>query len=140
MSNGGVWPGDDAASGVGVARRSGGFDACLRAIERMEEVIGEETDALRQNRAIDLSDFNRRKSHGLLELTRSIRGLEHNAEAREVIEPRLQPLRVKLAENGAVLRHHLEAVQGVAAILARTISDNESDGTYSVPRLAIGRE
>src|SRR5947208_1176960 len=49
--------------------------ALAGALARLEEVIGEETLALESRHAIDLKDFNRRKSRSLLELTRIIRGL-----------------------------------------------------------------
>ncbi len=104
--------------------------AFLRAIERVEEVIEQETQALRQGESIDLAEFNRRKSHGLLELTRGIRNLE-GAEARGAIEQRLRPLRAKLDENSALLRRHLDAVHEISNVLARAIRDGESDGTYS---------
>jgi hypothetical protein len=127
-------PGDAREREAGAAPT----DACLRAIERVEQVIDSETAALRRNDAIDLADFNRRKSHGLLELTRGMRGLD-GSEARQAIEARLRPLREKLAENGAVLRRHLDAVQEISSVLARTIRDGESDGTYSAAIRFTGR-
>ncbi len=93
-------------------------------------MVEQETLALKGNKAIDLADFSRRKSHGLLDLTRGLRGLDAST-AKGLIEKRLRPLRVKLADNSAALRRHLDAVQEVSAILARAIRDGESDGTYS---------
>jgi hypothetical protein len=104
--------------------------AFLRAIERVEEVIDPETHALRHGESIDLAEFNRRKSHGLLELTRGIRNL-NGPEAEEAIARRLRPLRAKLDENGALLRRHLDAVHEISNVLSRAIRDGESDGTYS---------
>jgi hypothetical protein len=106
------------------------FQACLKAIERIAQVVEDETAALNGNQAVDLGEFNRRKSQGLLELTRGLRGLE-DAAARQAIERSLRPLRAKLEENSAVLRRHLSAVQEVTSIVARAIRDGESDGTYS---------
>jgi hypothetical protein len=105
-------------------------EACLRAIERIEQVVDQETLALRQNQTVDLDDFSRRKSHGLLDLTRGLRGLDA-ATAKRTMGQHLRALRVKLAENGAALHRHLDAVQEVSAILARAIREGESDGTYS---------
>jgi hypothetical protein len=113
-------------------------DACLRAIERVEQVIDSETAALRRREAIDLADINRRKSHGLLELTRGMRGLD-GPDAKRAIEERLRSLREKLADNGAVLRRHLDAVQEISTVLSRTIRDGESDGTYSAAIRFTGR-
>lgn len=104
--------------------------AFLRAIDRVEEIIDHETQALRQGEAIDLAEFNRRKSHGLLELTRGIRHLKDTA-AQQAIDQRLRPLREKLDENSALLRRHLDAVHEISTVLSRAIRDGESDGTYS---------
>ena len=65
-------------------------EACLRAIERIEQVVDQETLALRQNQTVDLDDFSRRKSHGLLDLTRGLRGLDA-ATAKRPIEPAPSP-------------------------------------------------
>ena len=47
-----------------------------RAIDRLEEVVEQETAALRSRAQVDLKEFNTRKSHGLLELTRAMRLFE----------------------------------------------------------------
>jgi hypothetical protein len=106
------------------------IDACLRAVERVEQVVEQETCALQQRKRGGLDDFNRRKSHGLLDLTRAIRALG-GAAAGHSLQPRLQALQGKLKENAAVLKMHLEAVQEISAVMARAIRDGESDGTYS---------
>ena len=105
-------------NGLGVAAKPAEGPAVAnvpleRAIERLEEVVDQETTALRSRAAIDLKDFNNRKSQGLLELNRALRGFD------------------KLDVNRAVLKTHLEAVREVATILADAIRDAESDGTYS---------
>jgi hypothetical protein len=111
-------------------RPTAAVDACLRAIERVEQIVELETYALRHRQRGGLDDFNRRKSHGLLDLTRAVRSLG-NAAGAESLGPRLQALQVKLRENAAVLKMHLEAVQEISAVMARAIRDGESDGTYS---------
>lgn len=109
---------------------SAAVDACLRAIERVEQVVEQETQALRRRQRPRLDDFNRRKSHGLLDLTRAVRALG-SAAAGPALQPRLTALQVKLSENAAVLKMHLEAVQEISGVMARAIRDGESDGTYS---------
>ena len=42
----------------------------LACVKRLEAVVEEETEALEARLPVDLSDLNRRKSQGLLELTR----------------------------------------------------------------------
>jgi hypothetical protein len=100
-----------------------------RAIERLEEVVEQETAALKARATIDLTDFNNRKSQGLLDLNRALRGLD--ARGSKMAMARLAGLRAKLAINQAVLRMHLEAVREVTSVLADAIRDAESDGTYS---------
>jgi hypothetical protein len=101
-----------------------------RAIERLEEVVDQETAALRSRAGIDLADFNNRKSQGLLDLNRALRS--HDGLARDKAAlARLAGLRAKLDANRAVLKTHLDAVREVATVLADAIRDTESDGTYS---------
>jgi hypothetical protein len=129
------------ANGLGVAARPG--EGTLpapapldRVIERLEEVVDQETAALRSRTAIDLKDFNNRKSQGLLELNRALRGLDNPPKDRTVTT-RLAGLRDKLEVNRTVLETHLAAVREVATVLADAIRDAESDGTYS-PSIGAG--
>jgi hypothetical protein len=104
----------------------------MRAIERIEELLDEETGALKSYRAVDLLSFIRRKSHGLLELTRAARALR-GYDVDPAIADRLRGLREMLSRNQAVLQLHFEAVREVAELLAKAARDAESDGTYSMP-------
>jgi hypothetical protein len=79
-----------------------------RAIERLEEVVDQETAALRSRAGVDLADFNNRKSQGLLDLNRALRS--HDGLARDKAAlARLAGLRAKLDANRAVLKTHLDA-------------------------------
>jgi hypothetical protein len=101
-----------------------------KVIERLEEVVEAETAALRSRAKVDLKDFNHRKSHGLLELSRAMR--QHGgAVLDETIRVRLNRLKARLESNRAVLKLHLEAVREISSIVADTIRNAESDGTYS---------
>lgn len=111
-------------------RPSGAADACLRALERIEQVVDQETLALQRHARSDLGDFNARKSHALLELSRAMKGLDR-ASAGAALAPQLAVVREKLGRNGAVLRMHIEAVGEVSAMMAGALRDAESDGTYS---------
>jgi hypothetical protein len=106
--------------------------ALLRAVERTEDLLDEETFALKDRRAIDLVSFIRRKNQSLLEITRAARALR-DYEVDPVVTDRLAGLKSKLERNQAVLRLHLEAVREVAELLAKAARDAESDGTYSMP-------
>jgi hypothetical protein len=101
-----------------------------RAIERLTEVLDQETAALRARTAAGLQDFNDRKSQGLLDLNRALRQCE-GAASDETVLARLAGLRARLDVNRSVLRMHLEAVREVAGVVADAIRDAESDGTYS---------
>ena len=106
------------------------FDAFLRAVERLEQAVDQETAALQQRKAADLRDFNHRKSHGLLELTRAMRGLDGRA-GNDAVAARLGTLRTKLEKNRSILETHLRAVHEVAGIMSGAIREAESDGTYT---------
>ena len=101
-----------------------------RAIDRLEDVVVQETAALRGRAQADLKDFNTRKSHGLLELTRAMRLFE-TGELGEPLRMRLADLRAKLEKNRAALAMHLEAVREISTMMAGAVQDAESDGTYS---------
>ena len=105
--------------------------AFANALDRLEETIEEETEALRAHRHVDLDELNRRKSRCLLELTRLSRSLPSAPEAR--LKARLQALSVKLAENRDVLALHLGAVREISDLLVAALGEAESDGTYGMP-------
>ena len=101
-----------------------------KAIDRLEEVIEQETAALRARAHVDLKDFNTRKSHGLLELTRAMR-LVDGERPSEPLRLRLVDLRGKLDKNRAAIAVHLEAVREISTIIADAMQEAESDGTYT---------
>jgi hypothetical protein len=129
-SNGSLAVASDLRAVLPLQKASAAIDACLRAIERVEQVVDQETAALSQHQVKTLGDFNHRKSHGLLELTRAIRALG-NAAAVPALQLRLLALQAKLRGNAEALQLHLKAVQEVSAVVTRAIREAESDGTYS---------
>lgn len=116
----------------GILAPAATLTALLRAIERTEDLLIEETFALENRRAIDFVSFVRRKNQSLLEITRAARALK-DFEVEPTVTDRLAGLKEKLERNQAVLRLHLEAVREVAELLAKAARDVESDGTYSMP-------
>ena len=74
-----------------------------------------ETKALIRAHPIDFADINRRKSQGLLELTR-FRGRPPRRRGPGLAE-RLRPLREKLAENQHALEMHVNAVREIADLM-----------------------
>jgi len=103
----------------------------LSAIERLKATIDEETEKLELRVTPDFDAFSRRKNRGLLELSRAVRLAPSGA-----VDPRLVPeltrLRASLVRNQTALQVHLDAVREVSAIIARSIQEVESDGTYSL--------
>ena len=108
------------------------------SLVRLEETIEAETAALLSHRLADQEEFNRRKSQGLLEITRLVRTLG-DAPVGPELAGRLEGLRAKLALNQSVIEMHLRAVQEVADIMSVAIQSAESDGTYSAA-IRWGRE
>ena len=102
----------------------------LAAIRRLEAIIEEETIALRTGKKIDFDEFSTRKSRGMLEFVRLMRGQLHLGAEAEVTE-QIQKLRGRLERNRAVLEMHYDAVREVAEIIVGAIREAESDGTYS---------
>lgn len=105
--------------------------AFLATVERLKRVIDRETSMLRSQAPIDLDGYNQQKQQGLLELTRQIRALAGLVPDAEICN-RLGELRAGLEKNSYALQTHLRAAQEVSAIVARTIQEAESDGTYSL--------
>jgi hypothetical protein len=103
----------------------------LSAIERLKMTIDEETEKLEIRTPVDFDGFSQRKNRGLLELTRAMR-LTQGAEVDPRLVAHLTGLRASLVRNQAALQMHLDAVREVSAIIARSIQEVESDGTYSL--------
>jgi len=115
---------------LGALRLSGEAALALQdALDRMEAVIDQETAILRENRVAELTEFNRRKRQGLLELNRILRHFAGNAMGG-VDRLRVLRLVAKLEDNQQMLAHHLKAVDSIAGLLTRAMQEAESDGTY----------
>ena len=132
-NGGGHHPGAHHTADLEALLTGGDSDAASLAFEqcivRLEDVVEQETAALKSRAPINLRDSTNRKSHGLLELSRSIRLFQGGRPSNAVLA-RLAGLREKLDTNSAVLKLHLEAVREVSTVMADAIRDAESDGTY----------
>lgn len=106
------------------------------AIERLEELVREETEALRSRATIDFAEISRRKSRSLLELTRIARAVPPRLDSATAT--RVRVLRESLQQNLDLLGIHLSAAQEVSSIMHSAIREAESDGTYSTAS-AYGR-
>jgi hypothetical protein len=103
----------------------------LSAIERLKATIDKETEGLENRTPVDFDTFSQRKNRGLLELTRAMR-LTQGVGVDPRVVPHLADLRASLVRNQAALQMHLDAVREVSAIIAKSIQEVESDGTYSL--------
>lgn len=103
-----------------------------RAVARLVEVIDQETAALRSRQPFDHKDYNTRKAHCLLEFDRALRLLDGQKPDDTTIKM-LSVLREKLELNQQVLSIHVEAVREIAGVIADTIREADSDGTYTRP-------
>jgi hypothetical protein len=111
----------------------------IQAINRLEGILAGETDALRGGRTADLAEATNRKNQSLLELTRISRGLDPQA-LTPVLRTRLGTLRDRLEDNRRVLSLHMEATGEISGIIARSIKDAESDGTYGASVGGVKRD
>ncbi len=107
------------------------FAAFAAVADRLERVLDFETEALSHNRPCNLVESCGRKRQGLLELSRLLPTLA-STEERERARGRLSRLESKIERNRKVLDVQIGAVRQVADIIARTLRDAESDGTYSM--------
>jgi len=98
-------------------------------IARVEAVIDQETALLRENRAVQLSEFNTRKQQALLELNRLLRNVGH-VDLKRLEREKVTRLVRKLEENRQVLAHHLRAMDEISGLVSRALQEAESDGTY----------
>jgi hypothetical protein len=102
----------------------------MSIIGRIEEAVDDETAAIHTDLNFDLKASNARKSRGLYELTRAMKGLGERDLGAEHREGMLR-LRQKLERNEIMIRAHLDAVGEVASMIQSAIERAEADGTYS---------
>lgn len=116
-------PGPATAAPPGVA-------ALLAVVDRLESVLDAETEALKRSLPADMAEFGNRKRQGLLEMDRALRAASAGGPRPEVRE-RLARFAVAVERNRSALGTQLRAVRDIADIIAQTLRDAESDGTYS---------
>ena len=110
-----------------------------QAINRLESVLAGETLALREGRTVNINETSNRKNQCLLELSRISRGLDPSSVTPN-LKVRLGGLRERLDDNQRVLFLHMEAVGEITRLVARAISDAESDGTYGSAITGVKRD
>ncbi|WP_237478243.1 flagellar protein FlgN [Lichenibacterium dinghuense] len=104
-----------------------GVAGLLAVVDRLEAVLDAETDALKRSLPADMAEIGNRKRQGLLEMDRALRAVPPAPEVRE----RLHRFAAAVERNRAALGTQLRAVREIADIVAQTLREAESDGTYS---------
>ncbi len=107
-------------------------------IARLNHVLEQETAALRAGGQAELKEFTERKSRLLLELRHVADSLD--LKPGDPMPAPLDKLRMRLQENQELLNLHMRAVREISDIVADTIQNNDSDGTYSMKICGMGRD
>lgn len=117
------------------------FDAFVKAIGRLEQILDRETAMLSGRAPVSFDDFNRKKTHGLLELRRAMDAIDGFGSQDLALDPGpfLAQLRERLRKNMGALQIHLDAAGAITAILARVVQEHESDGTYTAEAARRGK-
>jgi hypothetical protein len=102
----------------------------LVVLERLADAVERETRDLGGPGPIDFRAHSQRKSQGLLELSR-LESVLANMKGHPRLRVALTHLLCKLDDNHRLLHAKLQAARTVAEVVARAISDGQSDGTYS---------
>ena len=112
------------------ASETGPLPFVLLAIERLTQAIETETHDLALPGGADFRAHAQRKSQGLMELNRlepALMSLRGHPRLRVALSRLLE----KLDANERLLHAKLRAARTVAEIVARAITEGQSDGTYS---------
>ena len=102
----------------------------LGAIERLSEAIELETRDLGRPGFVDYRAHAQRKSQGLMELSRlepKLSGLRGHPQ----LTAALGGLVARIGVNQRLLHAKLRAARTISEVVARAISEGQSDGTYS---------
>ena len=107
-------------------------------IGRIAEAVEEETASIRTDFRFAIKASNAKKCRYLYELTRALKGAGQGDVPAEHRDGLIR-LRDRLADNEAVIRAHLNAVNEVATLMQNVIQHAENDGTYSAGEFGYAR-
>ncbi len=106
------------------------LDGLVRAIQRTQATIEEETAALAKGGSVGHGEFRHRKDLCLLDLSRRSPAFVHPQRDPELMAA-LRDLKDAIIRNQKALRCHINAARQVSAIIMKAIADEDSDRTYS---------
>lgn len=111
----------------------------IASIKRALDVVEAESRALRAGGGTDLKAFEYRKSQALLDLSRARQSVP-SAVLGQNSKELLGHLRAALTDNMSLLSKHLSAVKEIADLVAQSMLEADSDGTYARPAPGYFRE
>ncbi|WP_417669133.1 hypothetical protein [Roseibium sp.] len=111
----------------------------IATIRRALNAVRAETNALRSGNHSDLRAFEHRKSQALLDLGRARATLPPMLHDDEISEL-LSELKSELSENMTLLDHHMQAVREITDLLAKSMLEADSDGTYGQGQSGFGHD
>lgn len=110
------------------------LDGLVRAVQRAQATIDEETEALAKGGPGDHGEFRHRKDLCLLDLSRRSPAFVHAPRDPQLMAA-LRDLKDAIIRNQKALRCHINAARHVSAIIMKAIAEEDSDRTYSATSL-----
>lgn len=104
-----------------------------KVLDGLIAILDQERDLLEDATLTQFGSFTRQKLQLLMHLNRVTLACKNTALPSH-IEEKLKDARHRLDENAGILKHRMDAIREVAALISEEIRDAESDGTYSVAR------
>ena len=101
------------------------------SINRIIDVLNEETSNLSVGGAVDIEEYSRRKGQLFIELNRTISAARLTEGDQTALRGKLLELKRAAETNAARLRSHMLAVEEVVEIFQSAVEHEKSDGTYS---------
>jgi flagellar biosynthesis/type III secretory pathway chaperone len=118
-----------AAAGLS-ERERGAVATCRLILERLRQVLDEESAVLASRSLAAHGPFTERKNQLLRDLLVAQRNCA-SAQTLAALQPQTSALQQVLKRNQQLLRVHIDAVKEVSAIIVDSIRQADSDGTYS---------
>jgi hypothetical protein len=111
-------------------RERGAVATCRLILERLRQVLDEESAVLASQSLAAHGPFTERKNQLLRDLLVAQRNCP-SVEALAALKPQTSALQQVLKRNQQLLKVHIDAVKEVSAIIVDSIRQADSDGTYS---------
>ena len=117
------------SNGLGDSSPENGDGGIRRIVQRLHQLVEQETGHLRSSANVDFGLFSAQKSRLLLELSRASRGMGQE-DLTGQLRAELAQLKAALNDNQNLIEAHLGAVREMSDIVVGAMKDQEADGTY----------